>query len=184
MDKIYLIFKIFSGTPPDRDNYITTKSPPEQYSTSKTKKKETREEIKPLSEYKIAIIVFDDILGSSNIRYIDQFYMRGRHNTWEVFYLSEFYFVLQKRTFRNNSHKIVLFNQTFKVIGKLYRDVGGYDMSYDEYKQLFRETWKAEYIYLCIDTSKKIDLGRYCICDESKNTYTEFIPETKHFWLT
>ena len=74
----YLILKILSRIP-DRDNYRITESPPEQYSNSKIKIKEI-EDIKPLNEYENAIIVFDDILGSSNSRYVDQFFIRGRHN--------------------------------------------------------------------------------------------------------
>ena len=65
---------------PDRDNYIIIKSPPEQYTKSKFKIKEISVEIKPLNEYENGIIVFDDILGSSNSRVIDQFFIRGRHN--------------------------------------------------------------------------------------------------------
>ena len=49
---------------PDRDIYLITKSTPEQYSNSKFKIRETSDEIKQLSEYESAIIVFDDILGS------------------------------------------------------------------------------------------------------------------------
>ena len=48
----------------DRDIYIITKSPPEQY--SKIKIKEISDEIKPLNEYENGVVVFDDILGSSN----------------------------------------------------------------------------------------------------------------------
>ena len=50
----------------DRNIYIITKSPPEQYSISKIKIKEISDEIKPLNEYENAVIVFDDILSSSN----------------------------------------------------------------------------------------------------------------------
>ena len=62
--KTYLMLKILSRIP-DRDFYIITNSPPEQYSSSKIKMKEINDEIKPLNEYENAIIVFDDILGSS-----------------------------------------------------------------------------------------------------------------------
>ena len=71
--KKYLMLQILSRMP-DRDIYIITKSPPEQYSNSKIKIKETNDEIKPLNEYENGIIVFDDILGSSNSRFIDQFF--------------------------------------------------------------------------------------------------------------
>ena len=50
----------------------------------------------------------------------------------------------------------------------MHRDVAGYDMSYDEFKELRRKSWKEDYKYLCIDRSKKRDQGRYSICNESK----------------
>ena len=73
--KTYLMLKILSRIP-DRDIYIITKSPPEQYTNSKIKFKEINDESKPLNEYENGIIVFDDILGSSNSRFIDQFFIR------------------------------------------------------------------------------------------------------------
>ena len=69
----------------DRDIYIITKSPPEQYTNSKIKNKEITDEIKPLNEYENGVIVFDDILGSSNSRFIDQFFIRGRHNNLDIY---------------------------------------------------------------------------------------------------
>ena len=101
--KTYLMLKILSRIP-DRDIYIITKSPPEQYTNSKIKIKEIRDEIKPLNEYKNRIIVSDDVLGSSNDRFIDKFFIRGRHNNLDIYYLSQSYFDLPKRTIRNNSN--------------------------------------------------------------------------------
>ena len=70
---------------PDRDFYIITKSPPEQYTNSKIKIKEISDEIKALNEYENGIIVLDEILGSSNSRFIDQFFIRGRHNNLDIY---------------------------------------------------------------------------------------------------
>ena len=145
----YLMLKILSRMS-DRDIYIITKSPPEQYTNSKIKIKEISDEFKPLNEYENGIIVFDDVLGSSNSRDIDQYFIRGRHNNLDIYYLSQSYFDLPKRTIRN-SNKIILFNQTLKDIEHIYRDVAGYDMSYDEFKELCRKSWEEDYNYLCID---------------------------------
>ena len=178
--KTYLMLKILSRIS-DRDIYIITKSPPEQYTNSKIKIKEISDEIKPLNEYENGIIVFDDILGSSNSGFIDQFFIRGRHNNLDIYFLSQSYFDLPKRTIRNNSNKIILFNQTLKDIEHIYRDVAGYDMNYDEFKELCRKSWDEGYNYLYIDRSKKRDKGKYCICNESKITYLEATPQTKPF---
>ena len=178
--KTYLMLKILSRMI-DRDIYIINKSPPEQYTNSKIKIKEISDEIKPLNEYENGIIVLDDVLGSSNSRFIDQFFIRGRHNNLDIYYLSQSYFDLPKRTIRNNSNKIILFNRTLKDIEHIYRDVAGYDMNYDEFKDLCRKSWDEDYNYLFIDRSKKRDQGRYCICNESKKTYIEARPQTKLF---
>ena len=164
--KTYLMLKILSRIS-DRDIYIITKSPPEQYTNTKIKIKEINDEIKPLNEYENGIMVFDDILGSSNSKFIGQIFIRGRHNNLDIYYLSQSYFILPKRTIRNNSNKIILFNQTLKILN-IYRDVAGYDMNYDEFKELCRKSWEEDYNYLYIDISKKRDQGKYCICNESK----------------
>ena len=115
----YLMLKILSRMI-DRDIYIITKSPPEQYTNSKIKIKEISDETKPLNEYENGIIVFDDVLGSTNSRFIDQFFIRGRHNNLDIYYLSQSFFDLPKRTIRNNSNKIILFNQTLKDFEHIY----------------------------------------------------------------
>ena len=154
--KTYLMLKILSRIS-DRDIYIITKSPPEQYTNSKIKIKEISDEIKPLNEYENGIIVFDDVLGSTNSRFIDQFFIRGRHNNLDIYYLSQSYFDLPKRTIRNNSNKIILFNQTLKDIEHIYRDVAGYDMSYDELKELCRNHgMKIITIFVLIDLKREI----------------------------
>ena len=101
--KTYLMLKILSRMM-DRDIYIISKSPPEQYTNSKIKIKEISDEIKPLNEYENGIIVFDDILGSSNSRFIDQFFTRGRLNNLDIYCLSQSYFDSPKRTIINNSN--------------------------------------------------------------------------------
>ena len=85
--------KILSGLP-DRDIYIITKSPPEQYSGFEIKIKEIGEGIKSLNKSENAIIVFDVISGTSNSNYIDQFSIRVRHNNLDIYYLSQSYFIL------------------------------------------------------------------------------------------
>ena len=57
--KTCLMIKILSRIP-DRDVFKITKSPPEQYSTSKIKIKEIGDEIQPVNEYENAILVFND----------------------------------------------------------------------------------------------------------------------------
>ena len=163
----YLMLKIRSWIP-HRDIDTTTKSPPEQYFNTEVKTKEVGEEISHLNQNEKAIIVFDDVLGSTKSKYIDLFLMRGRHNNLDILYLSQSYFDLPKRTIRKKSEKIFLFTQRLKDLENLHRDVGGYDTSYGEFKQSCRKSWVDEYNYLCFDRSKKSDQGTYCNCIETK----------------
>ena len=88
---------------------------------------------------------------------------------------------MPKRTIRNNSNKIILFNQTLKDMEHIYRDVAGFDMHYDELKELCRKSWEEDYNYLYFDRSKKREQGKYRTCNESKKTYIEATPQTKSF---
>ena len=141
--KTYLMIKTLLRIP-DRDIYIITKPSPEQYTNSKFKIKETSDEIKPLNEYKKGIIIFDYILGSSNNRFIDQFFIRGRHNNLDFYYLSQSYFDLPKRTIRNNSNKNIQFNQTLKDIEHISRDIAGHDIIFEEFKEIYRKSWEED----------------------------------------
>ena len=175
---------------PDRNIYIFTKSPPEKYTNSKIKIKEINDEFKHLNEYENGIIGFDGFLGSSSNRFLDQFFIRGRHNNLDIYYLSQSYFDLPKRTIGEKSIKTLLFNQTKKDMEHIYRDVAGFDKSYDEFKKLCRKSWEEVYIHLFIDRSKKRDQGRYCICNESKEQIYKqhfrrilFIPHKRYIQL-
>ena len=89
LGKTYLKMKVHSRLTADGDIFIITKSTPEQYSTSEIKFNEIGEKSKPLNEYENASIVFDDVLGSSNSRDIDQFFIRGRHNHSDIYVLPQ-----------------------------------------------------------------------------------------------
>ena len=65
--KSYLLLNILSEMI-DRDSFIFTKSPLQHYSDFKIEMKEKRVEIKSLIKYKNDVIVFDDVLGSSDCK--------------------------------------------------------------------------------------------------------------------
>ena len=84
--KTYLMFKILSRLP-DPDLYKISKSSPEQYSIYKIEIKQKSDQIKLLNECQKSVIVFDDILGSSNSRDIDQSFIRSRHIDLVIYHL-------------------------------------------------------------------------------------------------
>ena len=121
------------------------------------------------------------MLGAKNSSQIDEFFTRGRHECLDVYYISHSYFALPRQSIRNNSDRLILFKQTLRDVQSMYYDIGAYDMSYDEFKQMCHKAWDEKYNYLCIDMTKNKNDGKYRIFNESKTTYTECIPETKTF---
>ena len=86
---------------------------------------------------------------------MDQYLLRCRHNNLHIYYLSQYYFVLTKRTKGNRSKKIILFDETLKDFENIYRDHGGYDTIYNEVRQLCRKTWEDDNNCFCNERSKK-----------------------------
>ena len=138
--------------------HIITTSP-EQYSNIEIEDIEGQQscisveedlEDRTVQDYRNFCIVFDDMLDTSQ-KLVDPFFTRGRHNDLGVYYLSQYYFDLPKRTIRNNSNIIILFQQTLKDVEPTYRDFAGFDMSYNEFKNLCRKSWKEKHIYSLIN---------------------------------
>ena len=60
-------------------------------------------EIKPINKYKGAVVIFEDMLGAENSSQIDEFFMRGRHEDLDVYFISQSHFALPRQSIRNNS---------------------------------------------------------------------------------
>ena len=158
---------------PDKDIKIVTRSP-KQYDEDF----DCSGEVEILENYQNCVIVFDDMLDS-NQKLIDPFFTRGRHENFDVYYLSQRYFELPI-IIRDNSNIIILFKQTAKTVQSLYNDIAGFDMSYEEFKNLCREVWKNEFNYLKIERHKNRQ-ERYSIWNESNPQYKVFKPVTEPF---
>ena len=173
--KTYYILKILEKIGNKRPIHIITRSP-NQYPNSKTSN-----EIKPINKYKGSVVIFDDMLGARNSSQKDEFFTRGRHEDLDVYYISQSYFASPRQSIRNNSDRLLLFKQTLRYVQSMYHDIGAFDMIYDEFKEMCRVAWGEKFNYLCIDMTKIKNEGKYCIFNESKNTYIDCICETEPF---
>ena len=52
----------------------------------------------------------------------EAYYTRGRHNNCDSFYISQNYFLLPRKTMRENSNFIVLFLQDDKNLSHIWND--------------------------------------------------------------
>ena len=166
---------------PEQKICIITRSP-EQYNKIEIEDVSVEEDLgdKSIQDFQNCCVVFDDMLDS-NQKLIDPFFTRRRHNDLDVYYLSQSYFDLPKRTIRNNSKIKILFQQTLKDVEHIYRDIAGFDMSNDEFKSLCREAWRDNYNYLLINRLEDKNGSKYMICNESNLQYQIFNPQTDHF---
>ena len=172
--KTNYILKVLDKLDNKRPISITTRSP-NQYPNSKTKN-----EIKPINKYKGSVVFFDGMLGAPNNSQIDDFFIRGRHEDLDVYYISQSYFALPRQTIRNNSDRLILFKQTLRDVQSMYQDIEAFDKKYDEFKEMCRVACE-KFNYLCIDMTKNKNEGKYGIFNESKNNYIECICESEPF---
>ena len=101
--------------------------------------------MKPINKYKGSVLVFDDMLGARNSSQLNEFVTRGRHEDFDVYYISPSYFALPRQSLRNNSDRLILFKQTLREVQSMYYDIGAYDMNYDEFKQMCHKAWSERF---------------------------------------
>ena len=100
------------------------------------------------------------MLGARNSSQTDYFSLRVRHESLDVYYISQSSFALPRQSFRDNSDRIILFEQTLNIVESLYKDIGGCDMKYDEFEQIFRKAGceKSIYVLIWLEIKKKVKL--------------------------
>ena len=135
VSKTYYMLKVLQKKGNKRPIHIITRSP-NQYPNYKTSN-----EIKPINKYKGSVKIFDDMLGARNCSQKDEFFTRELHENLDVYYIRQIYFSLPRQSIRNNSDRLILFNQTLRDGQSMYYDLGAYDMKYDEFKEMSHKAW-------------------------------------------
>ena len=60
-----------------------------------------------------------------------------------IIYLSHIWST--KKTMKNNSNIRTLFKQTILHMENTYKDIAGFDMSFDDFEHLCRQAWKDDF---------------------------------------
>ena len=74
-------------------------------------KAQTSDEIQPIESFENSTVVFDDMLLSNQESNIDLFSSQGRHQSNDIYYISESSFHLPKITIRNKSKINIFLNK-------------------------------------------------------------------------
>ena len=121
------------------------------------------------------LFIFDDLIDEKQNQ-LSKYFTRGRHNNINVFYISQSFFHLPRKTIRNNSNILIFFNLPLRDVESIYHDIAGCDMNIKEFKRLCSLAWSKKYGYLIIDLTKDRNEGKYRI-----GISKVFIPATSPF---
>ena len=122
------------------------------------------EELRYPQEYENnSIIILDDLNEKEIINdKIQAMFKRSRHNNLSIFFISQDYYELPKRTIRANGNIFHLFKtNNYLDVRNIYQDKASMDMTLDEFKSLITICWNEKYNPLTIDMTKDIYTGRY-----------------------
>ena len=113
-----------------------------------------------LQDNKKYIVIFDDCITVKNQDIMKSYFTRGRHKNVIVFYLSQSYFSLDRRSIRMNSNLLILFKLSYLDLQNLHRDRIQIDMSLAEFTEFCNNIWENDYNYVFINFDEKAKTGR------------------------
>ena len=102
------------------------------------------------------LIIFDDCVNMKNQSGMESYYIRGRHNNCNCIYLSQSWFELPKKSIRNNSNFVILFELGKRDSSLIYTDIFSNVLEKDEWNMLTSNHWNSQpYSYIAFDKDKK-----------------------------
>ena len=105
------------------------------------------------------LMIFDDCILEKQSK-AEAYYTRGRHNNCDSFYISQNYFLLPRKTIRENANFIILFPQDDKNLNHIHKDHCT-DMPLEEFKQFCKKCWKSKHNFVTIDLTSEKYNGKY-----------------------
>ena len=113
-----------------------------------------------LDEREKNLLILDDCILEKQTK-AEAYYTRGRHNNCDTFYISQNYFLLPRKTIRENSNFIILFPQDAKDIAHIHADHCSMDMDFNEFKEFCQSVWSRQHNFITIDTTSTKYNGKY-----------------------
>ena len=98
------------------------------------------------TDFEGGILVFDEMLDFIG-KVIDLLFWRESYKDLDVRLVTSFIIWFSKKSRKNSSHTNILFEKALNYVDNALRDMAGFDMNNDDYKNLCREAFTDEYIY-------------------------------------
>ena len=80
-----------------------------------------------------------------------------------------------RQSIRTNIDRIILFKQTLRDVESMCKDTGGYDMKYDEFKEMCRKAWGERCNYLRMVMTKKLVVNIVYSMRSKTHTWNAFL---------
>ena len=107
------------------------------------------------------LIIFDDLVADRKQDKCVDYYVRGRHNNINCFYLTQNYIEVDKHFIRQNTNFICLFEQDENNLKNVYNEHASRDMPLSEFKQFCKTCWTQPHDFLVIDKTSHKYNGKY-----------------------
>ena len=120
------------------------------------------------------LVIFDDLMTDKTAqKKAGDIFTKGRPRGINIIFITQSYYEVPKRTIRDNSNFLILFNQNTRAVESLYRDiVNSTDMSYKEFVKFTQDVWReSKYNFITIDKTSSANKGKF-----RKNLDTFYIP--------
>lgn len=136
-----------------------------------------KEMIKPedLDKREKNLMIFDDVVNQPQEK-IREFFLRGRHNNCQVFYLSQSYFKIPKGLIRENANWLYLGQglhaRDVKMIAQNYAS----QIDSAEFMRFYKEATAIPHGFAIVDTTRAIDDGMFM-----KSFNEVFVPRMDDF---
>ena len=97
------------------------------------------------------LMIFDDVMLEKKSVF-GEYFCRGRHNNCNMFYITQDFHEVPRRTIRRNCNLFILFKQDNKSMRHIYNDLFDDDeFTFDEFKTICKLAWLTKYNYIVID---------------------------------
>jgi Poxvirus A32 protein len=105
------------------------------------------------------VMVFDDVMLEDQTK-IKEYYLKGRHNNVNVFYLCQSMYKIAKHCIRQNANVFILFYQDDKTL-KYFHETHSGDMDFKEFKAFCDSAWAKKHGFVLINNLEEPHCGRY-----------------------
>lgn len=112
--------------------------------------KDNNENLEPTEDLENSVFIFDDVACDKQNK-IREYFSPGRYKAVDSFYLCQTYARIPKHLIRYIANFLFIFKQDDLNLRRIYDEQVGIDMTFDQFKNIWSESWKDKHEFLVVD---------------------------------